>query len=94
MTDELAYAAVFDRLFHSCQLGFMKPDRRYFEAIVSELRLAPEEILFIDDAESNVLEASGAGLQAAQFVHPNNTGAVAGMTALLATFSVMVPGLG
>jgi putative hydrolase of the HAD superfamily len=88
MAQTLTYDAVFDRSFYSYQLGFVKPDLRYFEAIMASLPFAPGEMLFIDDAEKNVAAARRAGLQAAQFIHPRTSHAASTMTKLLEGFSV------
>lgn len=90
MDETLSYNTMFDRSFYSYQLGLVKPDLRYFKAIVAELALAPEDILFIDDAERNVAAAREAGLQAAQFVPTGSDHSVAVMIELLERFSVVV----
>jgi putative hydrolase of the HAD superfamily len=88
MARELGYAELFDRCFYSCELGYTKPDTRYFAAVTDALGVAPAQILFIDDGERNVEAARAAGLQAAHFVHPRTPDALAAMTALLGRFAV------
>ena len=90
MGETLSYNAAFDRTFYSYQLGFTKPDIRYFEAIVAGLPFPPETVLFIDDAEENVTAAREAGFQAVQFVHPRNAHSVSMLKEVLQSFSVMV----
>ncbi|MES1177079.1 MAG: HAD family phosphatase [Myxococcales bacterium] len=69
MASELAYGEHFDRCFFSCELGLAKPDPRYFRAILTEMRLAPEQALFIDDKPQNVEGARSVGIHAQCFVN-------------------------
>lgn len=67
MRYKLNYEERFHHLFLSCDLGFCKPDREYFQAIVDHLGMASESLLFIDDHQSNVDAARESGLQAERF---------------------------
>lgn len=67
MSKQLGYAKLFDDLFYSCELGQAKPDPEYFLAILDRLGLAGENVLFIDDHESNVRAALSTGLRARVF---------------------------
>lgn len=67
MAATLGYERVFERCFYSHRLGVAKPDPRYFATIAEELRLAPAELLFVDDRAQNVAGAREAGLHAAVF---------------------------
>lgn len=67
MRHQLNYNDRFHHLFLSCDLGFCKPDKEYFLAIVRHLRMEPETLLFIDDHQSNVDAARASGLQAERF---------------------------
>lgn len=60
----------FERVVLSGWIGINKPDRRIFEAAAAEMKVAPEEMLFIDDQEHNVEGARAAGLHAVQFRDP------------------------
>ena len=86
-----AYDTLFERSFYSYELGCMKPDVLYFQRILASLPVAPDQILFIDDLEPNVIAARSVGIQAAQFVHPRSPDAVMELRSLLETFSVTVP---
>jgi HAD superfamily hydrolase (TIGR01509 family) len=57
----------FTHVFLSAQFGIMKPDIRVFEAVQTELALAPAEVLFIDDKSDNVAQARSIGWSAIQF---------------------------
>ena len=57
----------FDRVLASCHLGARKPDPRFYERLLAELGLAPEQVAFVDDREVNVTAAEEAGLYARCF---------------------------
>ena len=67
MSETLGYSKCFDREFYSCDIGFVKPDERYFQSIITKLGVSPSSILFIDDQESSVMAARVTGLNAAVF---------------------------
>lgn len=67
MSETLGYAKLFDREFYSCDVGFVKPDLRYFQSVVYDLDDHPDSILFIDDQESCVDAARSAGLNGVLF---------------------------
>ncbi len=73
MSGELGYRSLFDREFYSCRIGHAKPDAAYFEYILADLQLAPEQALFIDDVEPNVVSARQVGIPSVHF--PANAGA-------------------
>lgn len=64
MARQMRFAEIFDRLFFSSDLGYVKPDRAYFEAITAALKQPPSGILFWDDDRANVEAARQAGWQA------------------------------
>ena len=67
MSQDLGYSRLFDREFYSCDIGHKKPEAAYFLAILADLELPPERVLFIDDSEANVAAALGLGINAAVF---------------------------
>ncbi len=67
MSECLGYGGLFDREFYSCDIGHRKPEAEYFLAILADLELTPERVLFIDDSEANVAAALGLGMNAAVF---------------------------
>ncbi|HYP45479.1 MAG TPA: HAD-IA family hydrolase, partial [Propionibacteriaceae bacterium] len=67
MKANLGYSEIFDEEFYSCDLGLAKPDPLYFTTILSRLGVAPEEVLFVDDTEVNVVSARELGLHAHLF---------------------------
>lgn len=50
-----------DRKFASCEIGLVKPDRRFFEYMIAETGLKPEETLFLDDGPANIRTAQEMG---------------------------------
>ncbi len=65
--DDLGIADHFDQIFVSGELGVMKPDQRIYEYVARTLKFDPNDILFIDDKQSNVDGALRAGMQSAVY---------------------------
>ena len=74
MSKGLGYSSCFDKEFYSCDLGFIKPDPRYFESILADLGKPASTMLFIDDQEANVVAARSVGLHGAVFSASFETG--------------------
>lgn len=51
----------FDALYLSYRLGVMKPDARFFQAVIENEYILPEESLFVDDGSRNVETARKLG---------------------------------
>lgn len=51
----------FDSLYLSYRLGVMKPDQKFFQAVLYNERIKPEESLFVDDGPRNVDAANKLG---------------------------------
>lgn len=64
MMDELGLAEMIPDAISSHQIGYMKPDTRAFEAVMNQLHLKPEELLFLDDLQASVDNARSLGMQA------------------------------
>ena len=73
MRDRAPYDTVLDGGYYSCDIGSAKPSAMFFEHIVSDLGLAPAQLLFIDDQPANVVGARSAGLNAARWTHGDGT---------------------
>lgn len=67
MVATLEYAAIFDHLFISCELGCVKPEPAYFRKVMEHLDKTADELLFIDDHQTNVDAARACGLNAERF---------------------------
>lgn len=59
--------SLFKGVVVSGHVKLLKPDRRIFEHLLMEHGLAPEEVVFIDDLETNVQGARNAGLHVIHF---------------------------
>ena len=69
MRKKAPYGDVLDGAYYSCDIGAAKPSAAFFEHIVTDLGLAPDELLFIDDQPVNVAGARSAGLAAERWTH-------------------------
>jgi putative hydrolase of the HAD superfamily len=87
MTETLRYRDMFHREYYSHRLGVAKPDAAYFRAILADLQMAPEDLLFIDDHKSNVTAAREVGLQAAVFA-PGKASGVETLRAILSAHGI------
>ena len=58
---------VIDAVYASHDLGVRKPDPAFFERLLAAEDVPPEQVLFVDDRESNVAAARDAGLRAICF---------------------------
>jgi epoxide hydrolase-like predicted phosphatase len=61
------FAAMTDLIVYSHEEGMSKPDRRSFELTWRRLGVQPQEMLFLDDVEPNVLAARECGVHAILF---------------------------
>ncbi|MDI3409224.1 HAD family hydrolase [Streptomyces cavernicola] len=77
--------ALFDPLVISAEVGLRKPHAAIFELTLERLRLPASRVVFIDDAEPNVLGARAVGLRA--LLHTD-------AAATRAALAKLVPGLG
>ena len=53
----------FETRTFSCFLGVFKPDRRMFLDALEQMKLPPEQTVFIDDTETNLDGAASCGIQ-------------------------------
>jgi FMN phosphatase YigB (HAD superfamily) len=58
---------IFDGYVLSYELGWLKPDRRIFEAALKMAGSPPSECLFIDDIEENTQAAAALGMRTITF---------------------------
>jgi epoxide hydrolase-like predicted phosphatase len=58
-----------DTVIISAEEGFAKPDERIFRRALERLGVQPEQAIFVDDLEENVLAASRLGINSIQFHH-------------------------
>lgn len=60
---------VVDRAYFSWQTGFVKPDIRAWKLILSENDLKPENCIYFDDQEKNLLAAEEVGIKSYIFTN-------------------------
>ena len=53
----------FDKAYYSCEVGMRKPDEEIFTYVIEANNLKPQETLFIDDMEDNIIGAQSVGLR-------------------------------
>jgi len=54
---------LFDKVYFSNEVGLKKPDRDFFEYVIKDKNLVPEDSVFIDDKEKNVKASQSAGMK-------------------------------
>lgn len=67
LSTKLADWSVFNRVFTSGHAGMRKPDLSFYRHVLEEIKLAPEEAVFIDDKMVNVLAAKSLGITSIVF---------------------------
>jgi len=55
---------LFEAFFSSCYLGVRKPSERIYRVALDVLGLEPDEVVFVDDREENLVAARMVGLRA------------------------------
>lgn len=60
---EINGCSLFDGIFFSCERGLAKPNLEFYELVIKEMNVSPQECLFIDDKEENLLPAEKLGLK-------------------------------
>jgi putative hydrolase of the HAD superfamily len=68
----------------SYNLRVMKPAHGFYDAIISDQKIDPSEMLFIDDIADNINAAKNAGMQAVKFEKPGQ------LEDILKTFGVLL----
>jgi len=53
----------FDKVYLSCEVGFVKPQKEFYELTVKDLAVLPGECIFIDDNEDYLLPAEKLGMK-------------------------------
>jgi HAD superfamily hydrolase (TIGR01509 family) len=54
---------VFEKVYYSWQTGFVKPDINAFQNLLTENGLSPEECVYFDDSEKNIIIADSIGIK-------------------------------
>ena len=58
---------IFRKCFYSFEMKALKPSEKFYKAVIGEIGLPSEEMLFIDDSQTNVDGAATAGLPAVYY---------------------------
>ena len=69
LSTKMADWSVFNRVFTSGHAGMRKPDLSFYQYVLEETELTPEEAVFIDDKMENVLAARSLGIKSIVFDH-------------------------
>jgi putative hydrolase of the HAD superfamily len=75
------FPGLFDAVVISAEVGMRKPEERIFQHAASLLGVDPQECVFIDDIEANVVAAEALGMTGLWHTDPADT--AAHLTALL-----------
>ena len=73
--------SIFDQVFTSGHAGMRKPDPRFYRHVLQEIKLSPEDVLFIDDKMENVLAAKSLGISG--LVFDNNVDGLQALESIL-----------
>jgi epoxide hydrolase-like predicted phosphatase len=60
---------LFKKYFLSYEIGLRKPDEEIFEYVIEDLKIEPQETLFIDDSKKNIIAAQKTQLKTLHFVN-------------------------
>ncbi len=63
------WAAAFDQLFFSGDLGLLKPDREIYHHLLDSLGAVPAEVAFLDDRADNIAGAIDTGIRGFVFTN-------------------------
>jgi putative hydrolase of the HAD superfamily len=61
---------LFDTVIESSKLGARKPEPRFFELVCTQLRIAPEQAVYLDDLGSNLKPAKAMGMRTIKVEDP------------------------
>ena len=73
LTEGWKIADLFDVIIISSEVGLMKPDPEMYHLTLERLRILPQEAIFIDDKENNVIAAQAVGMVGIQFKDSTQT---------------------
>ena len=67
MRSEMGFNTCFDGVFGSSEIGYRKPNTEFYQAVMSQIDVTDEQILFWDDTPKNVESARRCGWQAEHY---------------------------
>ena len=56
------FSSLFEKAYYSFQLGLRKPNREIYEYVINDVKLKPEDTLFLDDSGINLVEPQKMGM--------------------------------
>ncbi len=69
VANEMGLSKVFDGIFSSASVGYIKNNHKFFEIVLSEIgNPKPEEVMFWDDSIENVEIAKSLGIKAELYI--------------------------
>lgn len=61
---------LFNEVVTSGEIGFKKDDTRFYEAVLSQLHVKPEDVLFLDNSQEFLDSAQSLGIQVVLYSTP------------------------
>lgn len=52
-----SFENIFDKIYISANMNAIKPDYEFYTKMLADLNISPEEMLFLDDSERNIIGA-------------------------------------
>ncbi|MFM5884645.1 MAG: HAD family hydrolase [Novosphingobium sp.] len=74
--EALDFQRAFDGMHYAAELGFSKPDPRFFRSIESRTGFSPQDLYLIDDRPANIAGARACGWDAALWTGVETLGAL------------------
>ncbi len=68
---EYSFWDVFEGMVVSCRIRMVKPDAEIYEYLLNRHKLVPNETVFIDDTDINLMAASNFHIKTIKFENPN-----------------------
>ncbi len=67
------FESLFDDVIYSCRVGMVKKNGDIFDYAIERFLIKPEETLFVDDVERNLVQAQARNIKTIQFISPEET---------------------
>jgi epoxide hydrolase-like predicted phosphatase len=80
--ERFGFSEIFDVIVYSHEIGIVKPDPRAYRALLGQLGMPPDEVIFIDDKQANVDAACGLGMHG--LLHTDTARSITAIGSLLA----------
>ena len=60
----------FDKIYESCEIGMRKPEKRIYRYLLDDLKIKPENSVFLDDLGMNLKTAKLLGINTIKVIDP------------------------